>query len=151
MGERMRVALAHLVLVAGCVSSPPPESAPPAPPSGPSAQVVNAVVLANGCPSLGRQSTLLAENAMNALVEGCSSVPGGSMQFRATLQPGGRIEITAAPGQPDVVPICILKHALVHRVPLTRACPLEVKIEQSSVMLSSPSAPRSSPTDAGGG
>ena len=88
---------------------------------------------------------------MNALVEGCTSVPGGAMQFRATLQPGGRIEITAAPGQPDVVPICILKHALVHRVPLTKPCPLEVKIEQTSVTLSSPPAPRSSPTDGGGG
>jgi hypothetical protein len=134
---------AGIAVVGGCASSPPP-----APPAGPSAQLVNAVLLTNGCPNLGRQSTLLAEAAMNALVEGCSSVPGGSMQFHATLQPGGRIEISAAPGQPEVVPICILKHALVHRVPLTRPCPLDVKIEQTSVPMNLPRPP---PADAGGG
>lgn len=147
----MRVALvsATLVgLVAACAASPQPQSVPPssapAAPSGPSAQLVNALVLTNGCQALGRQSAMLAENAMNALVEGCASVPGGSMQFHATLEPGGRIEISAAPGQPEVVPICILKHALVHRVPLSKPCPLDVKIEQTSVPMSRPS-----PADAG--
>jgi hypothetical protein len=128
--------LAGIAVVVGCASSPPP-----APPAGPSAQLVNAVVLTNGCQNLGRQSASLAETAMNALVEGCSSVPGGSMQFHATLQPGGRIEISAAPGQPEVVPICILKHALVHRVPLSKPCPLDVKIEQTSLPMSVPSSP----------
>lgn len=139
----MRVVLASLALLAGCGSSPPPESAPPAPlaaSSGPSAQLVNALVLTNGCQDLGRQSAMLAERAMNALVEGCATVPGGSMQFHATLQPGGRIEISAAPGQPEVVPICILKHALVHKVPLTKPCPLDVKIEQTSVPVNAPAA-----------
>jgi hypothetical protein len=134
--------LAGLAVVLGCASSPAP-----APPSGPAAQLVNAVVLTNGCQSLGRQSALFAEAAMNALVEGCSSVPGGSMQFHATLLPGGRIEISASPGQPEVVPICILKHALVHRVPLTKPCPLDVKIEQTSLPLN---VPPPSPSDAGG-
>jgi hypothetical protein len=135
----MRLFLASLFAVAGCAAHPPPESAasapePPAPvAAGPSAQLVNALVLTNGCPDLGKRSALLADQAMNALVEGCDSVPGGSMQFHATLQPGGRVEISAAPGQPAVVPICILKHALTHRVPLTRPCPLDVKIEQTSV------------------
>jgi hypothetical protein len=70
---------------------------------------------------------------MYQLVEGCASVPGGVAQFEATLQPGGRIEISAAPGQPDVVPICVLKHSLLHSVPLTKPCHLDVKIEQSTV------------------
>ncbi|MGD0525889.1 MAG: hypothetical protein ABSE49_12135 [Polyangiaceae bacterium] len=135
----MRVAVVSLALVAGCGSSPPPGSVPP--PPGPSAQLVNAVVLTNGCQSMGRQSALLAESAMSSLVEGCASVPGGSMQFHATLQPGGRVEISATPGQPEVVPICILKHALVHRVPLTKPCPLDVKIEQTSVPMTAPPAP----------
>ncbi len=113
-------------------------------PAGPSAQMVNALVLTNGCQDLGKQSSILAEKAMNALVEGCASVPGGSMQFHATLQPGGRIEIGAAPGQPEVVPICILKHALVHRVPLTKPCQLDVKIEQTSVPVSAPAPSASS-------
>jgi len=94
----MRVAFATLALVAGCASSPPQGSVP-IPTAVPSAQLVTALVLTNGCQSIGRQSALLAENAMTALVEGCASVPGGSMQFHATLQPGGRIEISAAPGQ----------------------------------------------------
>jgi hypothetical protein len=72
---------------------------------------------------------------MYQLVEGCSSVPGGSAEFEATLQPGGRIEIAAAPGQPDVVPICILKHSLLHKVALVKPCRLDVKIAQTSVPL----------------
>jgi hypothetical protein len=126
------------LLAAACGSTTPSPNAPtsePAPtaPSGPSAQMVNALVLTNGCQDLGKQSARLADAAMNALVEGCATVPGGSMQFKATLLPGGRIEIAAMPGQPEVVPICILKHALVHKVPLTKPCPLDVKIEQTSV------------------
>jgi len=145
----MRIAFASLALVAGCASSPPQGSVLPRP-SGPSAQLVNAVVLTNGCQSLGTQSAVLAESAMSSLVEGCASVPGGSMQFHATLLPGGRIEISAAPGQPEVVPICILKHALVHRVRLTKPCPLDVKIEQTSVPMNPHASPPSSPTDGGG-
>ncbi|HEY3816274.1 MAG TPA: hypothetical protein VGL81_03835 [Polyangiaceae bacterium] len=136
---RFAVASLPFFLAGGCSASPPP----PAAPSGPQAQLVTALVLTNGCQSMGHQSARLAESAMNALVEGCTSVPGGSMQFHATLLPGGRIEIGGAPGQAEVVPICILKHALVHRVPLTKACPLDVKIEQTSVPMSAAPSPPS--------
>jgi hypothetical protein len=133
----MRVDLAGLALLVGCAAAPQPATTSAAPtvaePVGPSAQMVNALVLTNGCQDLGKQNARLAESAMNALVEGCAAVPGGTMQFHATLQPGGRIEISAAPGQPEVVPICILKHALVHKVPLSKPCPLDVRIEQTSV------------------
>ncbi|HEY8092042.1 MAG TPA: hypothetical protein VIF09_29475 [Polyangiaceae bacterium] len=132
----MRFSLALALLVVACGSKPPPAdtaSPPPVAPSGRAAQVVNATVLTNGCQDLGNASARLAESAMYQLVEGCTTVPGGVAQFSATLQPGGRIEITAASGQPDVVPICILKHALTHRVPLTRPCRLDVKIEQTNV------------------
>lgn len=95
-------------------------------------------MLTNGCQAMGHQSALLAQSAMNTLVDGCTSVPGGSMQFHATLEPGGRIDISAAPGQPEVVPICVLKHALVHRVPLTKPCPLDIRIEQTSVAMPAP-------------
>jgi hypothetical protein len=94
---------------------------------------VNATILANGCQDFGRTNAQLAESAMYQLVEGCSSVPGGRSRFQATLQPGGRIEIAAGPGQPQVVPICILKHSLVHRVALAKACRLDVRIEETSV------------------
>ncbi len=94
---------------------------------------MNATILANGCDELGRANAKLSEGAMYQLVEGCATVPGGSAEFAATLQPGGRIEISAVPGQPDTVPICILKHSLMHRVPLSKPCRLEVKMRQTSL------------------
>jgi hypothetical protein len=94
---------------------------------------VNATILTNGCQHLGATNAKLAERAMYQLVEGCSTVPGGSAQFEATLEPGGRIAIAAAPGQPDVIPICILKHSLQHKVALAKPCHLDVKIAQTSI------------------
>jgi hypothetical protein len=96
---------------------------------------VNATILTNGCQSLGAASAKAAEKAMNQLIEGCTTVPGGRAEFEATLQPGGRIEIRGAPGQPDVVPICVLKHSLEHKVSLTQPCRLDVKIEQMSMSM----------------
>jgi hypothetical protein len=130
------------VLVACGPKEPPASTAPTQPsalepsarePTARAAQVVNATILANGCQNLGRANGELAEKAMYKLVEGCASVPGGTAQFGATLLPGGQIEIAAAPGQPGMVPICILKHPLVHKVPLSKPCRLDVKIEQTSV------------------
>ena len=144
----MRFAFALVALLTACASTPPPAGPELPPPTtagttaGPSAQVVNATILTNGCQNLGKGNSMLAESAMYHLVEACRSVPGGSTQFLATLQPGGRIDIAAAPGQPDVVPICILKHSLLHKVSLKTPCQLDVKIEQTSVAM---------PTDAGTG
>jgi hypothetical protein len=144
----MRFALALVGLLTSCASTPPPAQPEPPPPTtaqptvGPSAQVVNATILTNGCQNLGKSNSMLAEAAMYHLVEACRSVPGGVAQFEATLEPGGRIGIAAAPGQPDVVPICILKHSLLHNVPLKTPCKLDVKIEQTSVVM---------PADAGAG
>ena len=142
-------ALVVLVAASGaCGPKAAPETAPPSSPSAPepapvvSARMVNATVLANGCRELGPSSARLAESAMYRLIEGCSSVPGGKAEFSATLQPGGRVEITSASGKEDVVPICVLKHSLSHSVPLTRPCRLDVKLEQSSVPM---------PVDAGSG
>jgi hypothetical protein len=136
--------VAALVVAAGACGPKEPPSSPAAPasapsattapaPSSPSAQVLNATILTNGCQALGPTHAKAAEKAMNQLIEGCSSVPGGRAAFEATLQPGGQIEIKAVAGQPDVVPICVLKHSLVHKVPLTQPCRLDVKIEQMSL------------------
>ncbi|HZU83710.1 MAG TPA: hypothetical protein VE987_12370 [Polyangiaceae bacterium] len=111
----------------------PPASGAPRSGDERAADVVNATILTNGCEALGRTNARLAERAMYELVEGCTSVPGGSAQFGATLLPGGRIEIAAAAGQPGVVPICVLKHPLTHKVPLERPCRLDVHIAESSV------------------
>ncbi len=117
----------------GARSAPQPSTPPSSPP--PTARVVNATVLANRCQSLGRAKAKLAERAMYDLVEGCTTVPGGAAQFSATLEPGGRIVIAAVPGRPDVVPICVLKHALTHRVPLSSPCELDVRLEQTAVAI----------------
>jgi hypothetical protein len=91
----------------------------------------------NDCQSLGPEAARRAERAMYDLVEGCTSIPGAVTQFQATLEPGGRIEITPGRGQPEVIPVCVLKHALVHEVPLRRPCGLRVRLEQSTVAISS--------------
>ena len=142
----MRLALASIAAVAcaacaACAANPPPASPEPPPPTtaepstGPSAQVVNATILTDECQGLGKANAMLAESAMYHLVEACTSVPGGSAEFEATLQPGGKIDIAGVKGQPQVVPICILKHSLQHKVPLKAPCHLDVKIEQTSVAM----------------
>jgi hypothetical protein len=141
----MRFAFGLGLLLISCASPPEgPANAPNAQNAaapGRAAQVVNATILTNGCQSLGATNAKLAEKAMYQLVEGCSSVPGGVAQFEATLQPGGRIDIAVASGQPDVVPTCILKHSLQHHVPLAKPCPLEVRIEQTSVTMPGDAGP----------
>jgi hypothetical protein len=97
--------------------------------------MVTAVVRMNGCASLGPANAKLAETTMNRLVEGCSSVPGGRVQLIATLQPNGQIELAAPEGQPQTVPLCVLKHALTHKVTLQKACQLEVTLEQTGVQV----------------
>jgi hypothetical protein len=131
---RARYVLGALpVFVMACQPKADQAVASPPPPTGRAARVVHATVLANGCQDLGQANGRLAEQAMDQLVEGCTSVPGGTVQFEATLLPSGRIEIAAGPGQPDVVPVCILKHSLMHSVRLSRPCRLDVKLAESSV------------------
>ena len=98
-----------------------------------SAKIVNATIVTNGCQSLGVASARLAERAMYDLVEACASIPGGTTRFHATLQPGGRIEIVAGPGQPEVIPICVVKHSLLHKVRLSQPCGLDVKLEETTL------------------
>jgi len=131
---RVRIALGTLLaLLVGCASRDKPATA--AAPSAARAQVVHATVLANGCQGLGAANGRLAERAMYDLVEGCNSVPGGAARFEATLEPGGRIRIAAASGQPPVVPICVLKHPLVHKVPLAKPCSLDVRVAEETVSM----------------
>ena len=97
--------------------------------------MVTAVVRINGCTGLSPANARLAETTMRQLVEGCSSVPGGRAELVATLQPNGQIQLAAAEGQPQTVPLCVLKHALTHKVTLQKACELDVILEQAGVRL----------------
>jgi len=118
----------------GCHSEPV-RAPPPVEPVGPSAKIVSATLVANDCDRVAKGNAKLAEDAMNKLVEGCTSVPGGRARFSATLEPGGRIEIAQTDGSPDTVPICVLKHELRHKVPLTHECKLDVRLDESAVAL----------------
>jgi hypothetical protein len=126
------IRLATLVALTSCGPSEPARSAEAAPVTR-SAKIVNATIVANGCQSLGVASARLAERAMYDLVEACASIPGGTTRFHATLQPGGRIEIVAEPGQPEVIPICVVKHSLLHKVRLSQPCGLDVKLEETTL------------------
>jgi len=122
-----------LVVLASCGPAEPARNAEGGSTPARAAKVVNATIVTNGCQNLGAASARLAERAMYDLVEGCTSVPGGTARFHATLQPGGRIEIVAGPGQPQVIPICVLKHSLLHKVRLVGPCGLDVRMEETSV------------------
>jgi hypothetical protein len=125
--------LAMVAFLAGCANPPPPRAETPgAAPSRP-VQAVSTVIVANGCANLGRANAKLAERAMDNLVEGCAHIPGGSVRFSATLLPTGRIAIAPGEGQPDVLPLCVLKHDLTHRVPLAKACVLNVRLEETTL------------------
>jgi hypothetical protein len=119
-------------LVVAC-SAAPPAPAQQAEPTSPPVQAVSTVIVANGCANLGHANARVAESAMYKLVEGCSSVPGGSIRFSATLLTTGLIEIKPGEGQPDVLPLCVLKHDLRHKVALTKACVLDIRLEEKTM------------------
>ncbi len=133
---RVPLVFAALMLVGSfaCATKAPSEG-PPREPAGRSARLVSATVLANECATVSKANAKLSEDAMYKLVEGCTTVPNGGVRFTATMLPGGRIEITQAPGQSESVPICVLKNELRHKVPLAQACKLEVRLEEGTIAL----------------
>jgi hypothetical protein len=127
----------------GCASTAPspPQAPPPTPTIAPStraAHTVSAVVLVNGCAHLGPENARLAERAMNQLVDGCGSFSGDRVQFTATLLPGGAIQFGPRGSGAPAIPICVLNHPLVHRVRLTKACSLDVQLEEGSMDVPKP-------------
>ena len=114
---------------AACAAPPPP------PPEAPRAQLVSSTIVTDSCATLAGANGRLAEEAMQKLVDGCTSVPGGSTRFTVTLLPGGRIELPQGPDQPQTIPMCVLRSELRHRVSLRKPCSLVVKLEETSVPL----------------
>ena len=122
--------------VVACGSAPARQpAAPPVASASPPAHAVSAVVLVNGCAHLGVANARLAQDAMNALVDGCSSFTGERVQFTATLLPGGAIQFDAGANSSKAIPICVLNHPLTHRVQLQKACSLDVRLEESSLLV----------------
>lgn len=97
--------------------------------------LVSASSMVSVCPDSKRMSVKAASEAIERLVQPCASVPGGEAHFAATLLPGGRIELAAPDGNTaeGVVPTCVLRNALQHRVLLRRPCRFEVRLEERKV------------------
>lgn len=103
---------------------------------------VNATVIVNKCPDASRVNIRTAQEAIQRLVGPCAKVPGGSAHFSAKLMPGGRIELASPEGDPTegVVPTCVLKNRLVHRVLLKSPCTLDVTLDERTVVVDRPAA-----------
>jgi hypothetical protein len=100
-----------------------------------STSLVNASAVVSVCPDGKRMNAKLAADAIQRLVKPCAAVPGGKAHFMATLQPGGKIELTSPEGDPGdgVVPTCVLRHALQHTVLLKKPCRFDVQLEERKV------------------
>jgi hypothetical protein len=129
-----------LFIVMGCSASKPTEPVAPAQSAEPVASapppsvvgVVDATILVTDCSNVSDYSAAVAQKTMRRLVEGCSEIPNGRAEFIATLQPGGRIEISEVEGASSTVPICVLKHQLEHQVKVKKACKMHVQMEQKA-------------------
>jgi len=106
------------------------------------ASMVDAAVVVSQCPDQGRMNARLAQSAIRKLVEPCAGVPGGKAHFSAKLLPGGDIELASPEGDAaeGVVPTCVLKNRLRHKVLLKKACVFDVKLEERTVSVTSSSA-----------
>jgi hypothetical protein len=153
---------------AACGPKAPATAPGPAAASAEPAQVksIQAVVLANECAGLGKQNAKLAEDAMNKLVDKCTSVPHGAVRFAVTLHPGGGLQFgpsgpsraagmdggapaaqaaTTAHEAEDEVPMCALSHKLTHDVKLQKPCTIQVRLEEATLALAAkPAAPAAS-------
>lgn len=94
--------------------------------------MVNASAIVSACPDGRKMNAKAAADAINKLVEPCGQVPGGTAHFAATLLPGGKIELASPDGKvaEGVVPTCVLRHGLSHRVLLSKPCTFDVKLEE---------------------
>ena len=129
--------VALLVPAAACAGRKAPAAETPSPEPAPTttaAQALVAVVVANGCAHLGKANAKLAESAMSQLVDGCGSFKG-SIRFTAQLLTDGSIFFQPGPGKAESIPVCVLEHPLKHKVRLTEACALDVRLEQSTVQV----------------
>ena len=91
-GASLGPVCAAALLASACASSaPPPAPAPPV-----IARTVSAIVLVNHCAALGPANARLAEKAINQLVDGCSSLPGGASASRRLSCRGARCSSSRA-------------------------------------------------------
>lgn len=106
--------------------------------------LVNASSVVAACPDSKRMNARAAANAIHHLIEPCATVPGGRAHFSATLLPGGKIELASPEGSTadGVVPTCVLRGGLHHKVKLMNRCTFDVQLEERKVTAPEPSAAR---------
>jgi hypothetical protein len=94
--------------------------------------IVEATVVVSACPDAKNMNAKAARDAIRKLVDPCAAIPGGSAHFAATLHPDGRIELAAPSGDPaeGVVPTCVLRNKLAHKVLLRDDCKFDVKLDE---------------------
>jgi hypothetical protein len=92
--------------------------------------MVDATIMFTDCSVRSDMNTKLAQKTMRQLVEACNEVPGGTAQFSATLNPGGRIELSTVDGGLGTVPICVLHHELKHKVVVKKPCTMQVQMTE---------------------
>jgi hypothetical protein len=94
--------------------------------------IVDASAVISACPDGRKMNAKAAADAINKLVEPCAQVPGGQAHFAATLLPGGKIELASPEGKvgEGIVPTCVLRHGLAHKVLLSKPCTFDVKLEE---------------------
>ena len=98
--------------------------------SNPPIGMVDATIMFTDCSVRSDMNARLAQKTMRQLVEACNEVPGGTAQFSATLNPGGRIELNTVDGGPGTVPICVLRHELKHKVVVKKPCTMQVQMTE---------------------
>jgi hypothetical protein len=106
--------------------------------------LVEASSVVSACPDSKSMNARAATNAIHHLIEPCAAVPGGRAHFSAKLLPGGKIELASPEGNPadGVVPTCVLRAGLRHKVLLKSACTFDVRLEERKVSALDPSAAR---------
>jgi hypothetical protein len=95
-------------------------------------------VVFTDCPESAKLGMPAADAAVDRLVEHCRSVPGKFAHFSAVFLPNGRIQFDAPDGGVDAdttVPLCVLKHEPTHKLTLSRACRVEVRLVEHFLRL----------------
>lgn len=139
--------LAALLVLAACGSPKPAEKPAPAEPAPAPIGLMNASVVATSCPQVTQHNARMAENAIRKLVEPCTTIPGGAAHFAATMLPGGRIELGSPEGDPTegVVPTCVVKNQLTHKIFLRKPCVFRVELEERPLTPSQPAPAQPAP------
>ena len=152
MGRIPWAALVATVLIASCArraghSPAEPKSAAPSSSAGPAVASRGSSFVVDECPDAKKMDARAVEAAMRKLTEPCHDINAPAAEFRATLVPGGHIEIASGgkDGAEGVIPVCVVKNRLTHSVALKQRCSFNVKLEPAAVLPAASSSAQAPP------